>query len=148
MAVTVKKAELGIFFLQISDRIRGSGDSDADHARSMEYSLLMTTAISIIGGFCFLMCSLYLVKDRDAAEEYTKAHDDDSSLLGSVASDHYAATGDENQALANDEDDDDDDKLLGTEPVTPTSSEREALVVPVDVHSAPPVQEEHNNQVV
>lgn len=146
--IKLNKAELGFCLLQISDRIRGSGDSDADHAKSMEYSLLMTTFISVLGGFCFIMCSLYLVKDREAAEEYTRVHDDDSSLLASVATDNYATTGDENQALiSDDDDDDDDDKLLGTEPVTPISSEREALVVPVDVHSAPPGQEEHNNHV-
>ena len=115
----------------------------------MEYSLLMTTFISVLGGFCFIMCSLYLVKDREAAEEYTRTQEDTSSLLGSVTSDNYAATGDENQAVENtDDDDDDDDKLLEAAPVTPTSSEREALVVPVDVHGALPVHEEHNNHVI
>ncbi|KAJ7387334.1 Protein spinster 3 [Desmophyllum pertusum] len=134
---------------EISDRIRGSGDSDKDHARSMEYSLLITTFICVLGGFCFIMCSLYLVKDREEAEDHTRTQEDDSSLLGSVASENYPAMGDENQGIENDDDDDnDDDKLLGSEPVSPTFSDREALVVPVSVHSVPPVQEESNNHVV
>lgn len=95
------------------------------------------------------MCSLYLVKDREEAEDHTRTQEDDSSLLGSVASENYPAMGDENQGIENDDDDDnDDDKLLGSEPVSPTFSDREALVVPVSVHSVPPVQEVPNNHVV
>lgn len=141
----VFEAECRFSFPQISDQIRGSRDSDVDRATSMEYSLLMTTFISVLGGLCFIICSLYLVKDREAAEEYTQANEDDSSLLGSVAADIYHTTGDENQALRNDEDYDDDDKLLGSDPI---SSERDALIVPVDVHSARPVHEEQNSHLI
>ena len=93
----------------------------------------MTTFISVLGGLCFIICSWYLVKDRDAAEEYTLANEDDSSLLGSIAADTYITTGDENQALRNDESFDD---------------ERDALIVPVDVHGAPPVHEKPNSPPV
>ena len=137
----VLEADFRFSFPQISDQIRGSRDSDVDRARSMEYSLLMTTFISVLGGLCFIICSCYLVKDRETAEEYTRANEDDSSLLGSVAADIYHTAGDENQALRNDE----DDKLLGSDPVSPISSERDSLIVPVDVHSALPVSEEQNN---
>ena len=99
----------------------------------------MTTFISVLGGLCFIICSWYLVKDREAAEECTRANEDDSSLLGSVAADTYLATGDENQALRNDEDFDDD---------SPISSERDSLIVPVDVHGALPVHEEKNSHPV
>ena len=132
MLLRVLEAEFRFFFPQVSDQIR-SNDSDADHARSMEYSLLMTSFISLLGGLCFLICSWYLVKDRDAAEEYTRTNEDDSSLLGSIAADNYLANGDENQALRNDED---------------FNDERDALIVPVDPHGAPPVYEEHNSHPV
>ena len=137
-------------FLQISDRIRGSGESSKDHAQSMEYSLLMTTFISVIGGFCFIMCSVYLVEDREKAEQHTRSEDDDtSSLLDTVPSDNFLGAGHENQAVDNYGDDSDDDELLDDGVVSPAMSEREALVVPVDVNSTPPtVQEEHNNHVV
>lgn len=118
---------------EISDQIRGSRVSDADRAKSMEYSLLMTTFISVLGGLCFVICSWYLVKDRDTAEEYTRTNEDDSSLLGSIAADTYPTTGDEDQALRNDESFDD---------------ERDALIVPVDVHGALPVHREPNSPPV
>lgn len=123
----VLEAEFRVLFPQISDQIRGSRVSDADRARSMEYSLLMTTFISVLGGLCFIICSWYLVKDREAAEECTRANEDESSLLGSIAA------GDENQALRNDESFDD---------------ERDALIVPVDVHGALPVHEKPNSPPV
>lgn len=129
----VLEAEFRVLFPQISDRIRGSRVSDADRARSMEYSLLMTTFISVLGGLCFIICSWYLVKDREAAEECTRANEDESSLLGSIAADTYITTGDENQALRNDESFDD---------------ERDALIVPVDVHGALPVHEKPNSPPV
>ena len=109
---------------------------------------MITTFISVLGGFCFLMCAFYLVKDREKADAYTRTHDDDSSLLGSVGGEHYPPTVGENQALENDDDYSDDDKLLGTDSVNSTPSERKSLVVPVDVHGSPPVQGEHSNHVV
>lgn len=112
----------------------------------MEYALLINTFISVLGGFCFIMCAFYLVKDREKAEGYTRTHDDDSSLLGSVASERFPPTVGENQAL--EDDDDDDDRLIGVDPVTPTPSERDTLVVPVDVHTPPPAQEEQSNHVI
>lgn len=135
----ILEAEFKFLFPQVSDQIRGSRESNADRARSMEYSLLMTTFISALGGLCFIICSWYLVKDREAAEEYTRSNEDDSSLLGSIAADTYVATGDENQALRNDEDFDDD---------YPISSERDALIIPVDVHDTLPVREEQNSHPV
>ena len=105
---------------------------------------MMCTFISVLGGFCFIMCAFYLVQDRDKAEGFTRTHDDESSLLGSVASENYPPAVAENQAV----EDDDDDKLIDVDPVAPTPSERETLVVPVDVHSESPVQEEHNNHVI
>ena len=129
----VLEAEFRVLFPQISDRIRGLRVSDADRARSMEYSLLMTTFISVLGGLCFIICSWYLVKDRDAAEECTQANEDESSLLGSIAADTYITAGDENQALRNDESFDD---------------ERDAMIVPVDVHGALPVHEKPNSPPV
>ena len=110
---------------------------------------MMTTFISVLGGFCFIMCAFYLVKDREKAEAHTSTRDDESSLLGSVASERFSPTIGENQAVENDDgdDDEDDDKLIDVDPVTPTPSERETLVVPVDVHSAPPVEEESNHVI-
>ena len=115
----------------------------------MEYSLLMTTFISALGGFCFIMCSFYLEKDREKADEYNRTRDDESSLLSSVAADNYPSNCCGNQTLEND--DDDDDHLIGIEPdtpTTPTPSEGQTLVVPVDVHSSVPVQEIHGNHVM
>ena len=132
-------------FSQISDQIRGNEKSDKAHATSMEYSLLMTTFISILGGFCFVMCAFYIVKDREKAEAHTRTREDESSLLGSVASERYPPSNGEYQAVENE--DEDDDKLVDVDPVTPTPSERETLVVPVDVHSAPPVQEANNHAI-
>ena len=131
--MVVLEAECRFLFPQISDQIRGSRESDADRARSMEYALLMTTFISVLGGLCFIICSWYLVKDRDAAEEYTRTNEDDSSLLGSIAADSYLAPGDENEVLRNDE---------GFE------DERDALIVPVDVHDTLPVHKEQNSHPV
>lgn len=133
LLLLVLEAEFRFLFLQISDQIRGSRVSDTDRARSMEYSLLMTTFISVLGGLCFIICSWYLVKDRDAAEEYTRANEDDSSLLGSITADTYLANGDENQVLRNDED---------------FHDERDALIVPVDVHGALPAHEKQNSHPV
>ena len=115
----------------------------------MEYSLLMTTFVSVVGAFCFIMCAFYLVKDREKADEYNRTHDDDSSLLGSVAADNYPSNCCANQTLESDEDG--DNHLMGIEPdrpTTPTPSERETLVVPVDVHTSVPVQGIHGNQVM
>lgn len=137
------------FSIQVSDLIRGSKTTDAARATSMEYSLLMTTFISVLGGFCFIMCSFYLEKDREKADEYNRTHDDESSLLSSVAADNYPSNCCGNQTLEND--DDDDDHLIGIEPdtpTTPTPSEGETLVVPVDVHTSVPVQEIHGNHVM
>ena len=108
---------------------------------------MMTTFISVLGGFCFIMCAFYLVKDREKAEAHTRTRDDESSLLGSVASERFSPTIGENQALENDDDDEDDDKLIEVDRVTPTPSEREILVVPVDVHSASPVEEQNNHVI-
>lgn len=142
-----------LLFPQISDRIRGAGSSDKDHAQSMEYSLLMSTFISVIGGFCFIMCSIYLVDDREKAEQVTRNEDEDTnSLLNTVPSDDFLQAGHENGAVDNCsdyDDDNDDDELLDDEPISPAMSEREALVVPVDVHGTPPTaEEEHNFKVV
>lgn len=93
----------------------------------------MTSFISVLGGLCFIICSWYLVKDRDAAEEYTRTNEDDSSLLGSIAADNNLAYGDENQALRNDED---------------FHDERDALIVPVDPHGTLPVHEEQNSHPI
>lgn len=109
----------------------------------------MTTFISVLGGFCFIMCSFYLEKDRDKADEYNRTHDDESSLLSSVAADNYPSNCCATQTL--EYDDDDDDHLIGVEPdtpTTPTPSEGKTLVVPVDVHSSVPVQEIHGNHVM
>ncbi|RMX51694.1 hypothetical protein pdam_00008114 [Pocillopora damicornis] len=138
---------------EISDRIRGAGSSDKDRAQSMEYSLLMSTFISVIGGFCFIMCSIYLVDDREKAEQVTRNEDEDTnSLLNTVPSDDFLQAGHENGAVDNCsdyDDDNDDDELLDDEPISPAMSEREALVVPVDVHGTPPTaEEEHNFKVV
>lgn len=142
-----------LLFPQISDRIRGAGSSDKDRAQSMEYSLLMSTFISVIGGFCFIMCSIYLVDDREKAEQVTRNEDEDTnSLLNTVPSDDFLQAGHENGAVDNCsdyDDDNDDDELLDDEPISPAMSEREALVVPVDVHGTPPTaEEEHNFKVV
>lgn len=135
---------------EISDRIRGEGNSDKDHAQSMEYSLLMSTFISVIGGFCFIMCSIYLVNDREKAEQFTGNEDDDtSSLLDTVPSDNFFQAGCENGAVDSYSVDDNEDELLDVDPVSPAMSEREALVVPVDVQGTPPTaDEEQNSQVV
>lgn len=106
----------------------------------------MTTFISVLGGFCFLMCAFYLVKDREKAEAYTRTQDDDTSLLGSVASQHFSPVPIKSQAQDSD-DDDDDDKLIGIDAVDPTQSEREALIVPVDVHTVSPIPEPNNHVI-
>lgn len=136
---------------EISDRIRGEGNSDKDHAQSMEYSLLMSTFISVVGGFCFIMCSIYLVNDREKAEQFTRNEDDDtSSLLDTVPSDNFLQAGCENAAVDSySVDDNEDDELFDVDPVSPAMSEREALVVPVDVQGTPPTaDEEQNCQIV
>ncbi|KAK2574256.1 Protein spinster-like protein 1 [Acropora cervicornis] len=129
----------------ISDRIR-KDDSDHGRAQSLEYSLMMSAFVCVLGGFCFIMCGKYLVKDREVAEEYTRTCEDERSLLGSVASKNFGPSSDDKQAQDNDEDYyNEDDKLLETDPtVTPVSSERDTLVVPVDVHCPLPVQEDNH----
>lgn len=108
---------------EISDRIRGEGNSDKDHAQSMEYSLLMSTFISVIGGFCFIMCSIYLVNDREKAEQFTGNEDDDtSSLLDTVPSDNFFQAGRENGAVDSYSVDDNEDELLDVDPVSPAMS--------------------------
>lgn len=107
---------------------------------------MMSAFVCVLGGFCFNMCGMYLAKDREVAEEYTRTREDESSLLGSVASKNFDPPSDDKQAQEDDEDYyNEDDRLLETDcTVTPVSSERDTLVVPVDVHCPLPVQEDNH----
>ena len=100
----------------------------------------MSAFVCVLGGFCFIMCGKYLVKDREVAEEYTRTREDERSLLGSVASKNFGPSSDDKQAQDKGEDDyNEDDKLLETDPTV-----RDTLVVPVDVHCPLPVQEDNH----
>ncbi|XP_068690503.1 protein spinster homolog 1-like [Montipora foliosa] len=108
---------------EISDRIRGSKNSDHDRAKSLEYSLMMTAFICVLGGFCFIMCGMYLVKDREKADEYTlRTCEDENSLLGSVASERYT-------------------------PLPVEEDDKDTVEVPVDVHGTLPVQDPNNHLI-
>ena len=95
--------------LQISDVIRGTSNTDADHQVSMEYALLITTFICILGGFCFIMCSFNLQSDREQATQLTRANTDVTSLLNSVASRNHGTVGADNRALIGEGSDGSDD---------------------------------------
>lgn len=87
----------------------------------------MIIFIFVFGGFCFIICSWYLVKDRDVVEECIRVNEDESFLLGLIV------VGDENQVLRNDESFDD---------------ERDVLIVFVDVYGVLLVYEKLNSFLV
>lgn len=41
----------------------------------------MLIFISVIGGFCFIMCLIYLVDDREKVEQVIRNEDEDINLL-------------------------------------------------------------------
>lgn len=96
----------------------------ADRQTSMEYSLLITTFVCVLGGLAFILCAFYLEKDRNEADKYNQT-DDTSSLLNSVSGDQD----DDNDEII---DDDDDDELLIRDTSIPNG---EILTVPVHVHN-------------
>ena len=98
-----------LFSFQISDAIRGDKKSDVEHQTSMEYSLLITTFICVLGGLAFILCAFYLEKDRTEADKYNQT-DDTSSLLNSVSGDQDGDDVDDDDELI--DDDDDDEKLI------------------------------------
>ena len=131
---------------QISDIIRGDSVSTKDHQISMEYSLLITTFVCVLGGFFFIMCAFYLVSDRQKADDLTRAHCDGSSLLDSVASRAHGpeTVGSENRALVDESSDESDDNE------SVANKDTRALVVPVQVHNLTedPISNGHDAQVV
>ncbi|XP_031568969.1 protein spinster homolog 3-like [Actinia tenebrosa] len=110
---------------QISDAIRGNNSSVADRQTSMEYSLLITTFICVLGGLAFILCAFYLEKDHNEADKSNQT-DDTTSLMNSVS-------GDQNED--DDELIDDDDELLIRDPSVSTISSDEHLTIPVHVHN-------------
>lgn len=69
------------------------------------------------------MCSIYLVNDREKAEQFTGNEDDDtSSLLDTVPSDNFFQAGRENGAVDSYSVDDNEDELLDVDPVSPAMS--------------------------
>ena len=84
---------------------------------------MMTAFICVLGGFCFIMCGMYLVKDREKADEYTlRTCEDENSLLGSVASERYT-------------------------PLPVEEDDKDTVEVPVDVHGTLPVQDPNNHLI-
>ena len=116
---------------QISDIIRGDSVSTKDQQISMEYSLLITTFVCVLGGFFFIMCAFYLVSDRQKADDLTRAHCDAPSLLDSDASRAHGpeTVGSENRALVHESSDESDDNE------SVANEDTRALVVPVPVHN-------------
>lgn len=93
----------------------------------------MIIFIFVFGGFCFIICLWYLVKDREVVEECIRVNEDESFLLGLIVVDIYIIVGDENQVLRNDESFDD---------------ERDVLIVFVDVYGVLLVYEKLNSFLV
>ncbi|KAK3747989.1 hypothetical protein QZH41_014359 [Actinostola sp. cb2023] len=121
----------------ISDVIRGDETSTAARQTSMEYSLLITTFICLLGGVCFIVCSQYIEKDRQEADKYNQS-DDTSSLLNSVPGEH---DDNDDDNYDDDYDDDDDDQML-----IPDQNDDSPLTVPV--HEVEEVPQQHTTQVV
>lgn len=56
----------------MADEIR-AGKEDTYHVfKSLQYSLYVTLFVSLLGGGCFLMSSLFLVKDKKAADDVNR----------------------------------------------------------------------------
>ena len=70
--------------LQISDSLRGTSHTpDVKHATpaearqeyfALQHASYITTFVAVLGGACFLVTSFYLVQDRKAAVDATRAN--------------------------------------------------------------------------
>ena len=73
----------------MADEIR-AGREDTYHVfKSLQYSLYLTLFISVIGGGCFLMSSLFLVKDKKAAYAANRGGFHDLLLCFSPLASHF-----------------------------------------------------------
>ena len=73
--------------LQLADTLRGTSlppdvksdtvslyDAEKEYF-ALQHALFMTAFVAVLGGFCFLITSFYLERDRDAATQLIKIQD-------------------------------------------------------------------------
>lgn len=79
-----------LFFLQITDHVKGSSVSFTANHRGLLYAFFLMPFVTCLGGACFLIASFYLIKDRAAVQAVVTglteenrtllSQDDDDSL--------------------------------------------------------------------